>query len=197
MTRLTLSDACLMEASGELGAKAHEKLQSHIEKFPAALLEFEIARGNLELLRTLPKVELSKDERRQISSNIKVGIQQKLWREKHAQMVAHRWKLAYRVLAGVSGVAACLVIGAGVMWVQEQNELRAVRTAEQLVNGYLAAGQTNVTDRQFGAVSQDIDDLLNGMAASLSASRPPELSAFMNDDELAPSGRTKLSPSDL
>ena len=186
MTRLTLSEACLMEASGELGAKAHAKLQAHIEKFPAALLEFEIARGNLELLRTLPKVQLTQDEKRQIGSNIKVGIQQKLWRAQQADKVARRWKFAYRALAGVSGVAACLVIGAGVLWVKDQNDLRTVRTAEQLVNGYLAAGQANGTDQRFGEVSQDIDALINGMSATKSGSRSDEMMSMAGDEDLPP-----------
>lgn len=182
MTRLTLSEACLMEASGELGAKAHAKLQAHIDKYPAALLEFEIARGNLEMLRTLPKVQLTQDESRQIGSNIKVGIQQKLWQAQHARKSAYRWKIAYRTLAGITGVAAAMVITAGVLWVEKQNNLRALRNAEQLVDGYLATGQTNDTDNQLGALSQNIEELLKNMASKTTPRGESEVLKFVGDE---------------
>jgi len=40
MKKLTLTEACLMEASGELGGKAREKLHDHVNRFPRALLEY-------------------------------------------------------------------------------------------------------------------------------------------------------------
>lgn len=129
MSRLNLSQHCLLDVSGELGDKARDKLQDQVATYPAAMLEYEVIRGQFELLRSIPEFHdtLTSRQTRQIGENIKAGIQHALAEQRRAVVAARRRRIMYRVLSVVSGVAACLVIAAGFMTVRREMQVRQAR----------------------------------------------------------------------
>ncbi len=119
--KLTLTEACLMDASGELGANAKAKLAEHVQQFPKALLEYEIARGNMALLNSLPKSAMTDVGAKKMSNAIKAGIQKKLVEQKREEQARRRWKLIHRAVAGVSAVAAGLVIAMSINYLVSED----------------------------------------------------------------------------
>ncbi len=129
MSRLNLSQHCLLDVSGELSAKAQSKLQDQVATYPAAMLEYEVIRGQFEMLRSIPEFHdtLPSRQTRQIGENIKRGIQEALELQRRQVIAARRRKILYRVLSVVSGVAACLVIAAGFITVRRDMQRRQAR----------------------------------------------------------------------
>jgi hypothetical protein len=159
MTRLNLAQTCLLDVSGELGAKAKAQLQEHVAKYPAALVEHELTRVQFDLLRSMPKPEFSEERKRLIAAQIKRGIHLKL-REKELKIAAgKRWKIVYHALAGASALAACLVIYASVQLMVKQVEedrRQAIAKAEQSMRDYLDTDAANMTDFAFDNVASEI-----------------------------------------
>jgi hypothetical protein len=164
--KLTLTEACLMEASGELGGKAQAHLREHIAKYPAALRECEIARANLALLQPLPKVELSEEQRRIIGNDIKAGVQRKLWVRRHEEQAQKRWKHIYRALAVASAVAAAVVVTGSFYYLDVQNSKQRSAVAraellrkEQVLDSYLASEEPTAIDRDINEFTQGVEKL--------------------------------------
>src|SRR5579872_3439220 len=107
--RLSLSQTCLMDVSGELGKKAREQLHEHVAKFPAAMLEYEVMRGQFNLLRSVPRLPLDEAARKHMADAIKQGVHRKVRQAELQERSRMRWRLAYKALAGVTGIAAALV----------------------------------------------------------------------------------------
>ncbi len=120
--KLSLSQTCLLDVSGELGAGAKEHLQQHVQKYPAAHLEYELAPGRYTLLRSLPGKtdQLDQFTRENIADGIKKGIHQVLDDQRRRQRQAGLARLFYGFMAVASGVAAALVVAAGVYIVHER-----------------------------------------------------------------------------
>ena len=177
--KLTLTEACLMEASGELGANAKAKLLEHVQQFPKALLEYEIARGNMALLNSLPKPSMTDADKKKMSNAIKAGIQKKLLEQKHEEQAARRWKLIHKAVASVSAVAAGLVIAMSVNYLINENSRQqaAVARAEQTLDIYYAPGTPSQFD---SAIGQAMETLTTLEIASNAASTPFAPSAFEN-----------------
>lgn len=197
MARLKLSEACLLEASGELGAKASAKLREKINKYPAALLEYEITRGNLELLRSLPKVQLTPEEQEQIASKIKVGVQQKLWQQQHAQQAKKRWQVVYRVLAGVSAAAACLVIGFGAIMIYQQHAQYQLAQADDLVSRYIASNDQPGNSDSVRRVMRDMEALQRDSMVTNAPGKSSAVSRYFNDIDITPEDEQDFAPTGL
>lgn len=162
MTRLNLAQTCLLHVSGELGTKAKAQLEEHVEQFPAALVEFELVKGQYAMLRSLPQPHMSSEQRRQIASAIKQGVHRKLRQQENARAAKKRWKLIYRAMAGVTGIAASLVIAAGMWMVQQHQDSQREATlarAEQQVLDYLDTDSENRTDYAYSEVASQIQSL--------------------------------------
>ena len=159
MTRLSLTETCLLDVSGELGKKAKAQLHEHMERIPKAYLEHELIRGQLDLLRSIPKPQMTDEQRRRMASTIKQGVHRKLRQIERTQIAAKRWRIVYHAMAGVSALAACLVITTGIFLVQNhvvQERRVAVARAEQNVREYLQSGPGNMTDYAYNNLNHEI-----------------------------------------
>jgi hypothetical protein len=183
MTRLNLTETCLLEVSGELGAKAHEQLREHIEKFPAAQLEYELIKGQFELLRSAPKVTLTPDQQRQIASQIKQGLHRKLRQKEREEQAALRWKFTYQALAVMTAAAACIVIGMTIFTVNAAMERRDQNNRIEKINSLIAAmgnsDRENDTDRAIHDVAAGITELQGG-SPTLSSSQSKEMTDLLD-----------------
>lgn len=168
MTRLNLTQTCLLDASGELGKSARAQLQRHVEKYPAAMVEYHLIQGRFELLRTLPKVELSEARKRFLAGQIKQGIHKKLRETESRKNSAKRWKMIYHGLAGASALAACLVIYASISYFVNQIEFErheAIAKAAQSMRNYLDADSSNLTDFAFSNMEDQLQSAEHGQEA--------------------------------
>jgi hypothetical protein len=198
--KLTLTEACLLEASGELGGKAHAHLQEHIAKYPAALLEYEIARGNLSLLKTLPKVELSEDQKRIIGNNIKAGVQKKLWAKRHEEQANQRWKHIYRALAVASAVAAAVVVTGSFYYLDQENAKQRsamakaqLQRTEQVLDSFLAPEQLTAIDQDISDISEGVQKLSEDTVAAVPENGSP-IDPQLIDFKITPEDEQEFGP---
>jgi hypothetical protein len=149
MTDLTLQQQCVLDVSGELPPKRAQQLHDAVAAYPAALLEYELVRGQFALLKTLPKVTLPAEREAAIKAAITAGIMRAQGAEFRAARQAVRWRIGYRALAGLSAVAAAVVI-TGSLWVINQNVLRqrqlAIANATESLSDYLQTNPVASTD---------------------------------------------------
>lgn len=191
MTRLNLAQTCLLDVSGELGAKAKAQLREHVAKYPAALVEHELVRVQFELLRSMPKPEFSEGRKRLIAAQIKRGVHLKLRENETKKSAGRRWKIVYHALAGASALAACLVIYASVRLMVrqvEEDRRQAIAKAEQSMRDYLDTDAANMTDFAFDNVANEIrsaGDKYGALATSEVARRAMQKLAddLNNNDE--------------
>ncbi len=174
MKRLNLSQTCLLEVSGELGASARAKLQEHIETYPAALLEFELVRNRFAMLRSLPTFDDQCDQftREKIAQSIKTGIHQAL-RKRRAAASRRRWvRAGYALLSAGSGMAACLLIGASIYMVNLHIQQRQQRIldAEHSIEDVAKANLPDQSGSSYGKMATAISSLekSNGIATTRS-----------------------------
>jgi hypothetical protein len=156
MTRLNLPQTCLLDVSGELGKKAKAQLHEHVAKYPAAMIEYELVRSQFQLLRSVPRLPLDELAARRMAAAIKQGVHRELNRREHQVIMHRRWRLAYRALAGITSVAAALVIYFGVKMVQTEATRREIAQAESHVQDYLSTDTTNQTDSDLDHVATQI-----------------------------------------
>jgi hypothetical protein len=116
MGRLNLQQASLLDASGELGEVARQKLVIRIVDDPVARRQYEAAQADLAVLQILPMPEPSAAERLAIPAMIKKAIRLAL-RERETQVgggvAAHDTWGASRLsrwAAGALALAACAAI---------------------------------------------------------------------------------------
>jgi len=129
MKRLSLSQACMLHASGELGPESSRRLMKHVDASPAAMTEYDQAVANIATLNSLPALE---DEflplrLEQIRSTILNGVITKQRQERRRELKKKLRPIFYRGMSLVSGVAAALVVMAGVHLVQMRAAARAQR----------------------------------------------------------------------
>jgi len=168
MTRLSLTETCLLDVSGELGKKTRAQLHEHMDRIPKAYLEHELIRGQFDLLRSIPKPHMTDDQRRHMASAIKQGIHRKLRKIEREQVAAKRWRIVYHAMAGVSALAASLVITVGIFLVQNhvvQERRLAIARAEQNVRDYLQPGPGNMTDYAYNNLTQEIQLAVDSQSA--------------------------------
>ncbi|MCL5945928.1 MAG: hypothetical protein M1472_03615 [Planctomycetes bacterium] len=116
MKQLKLSQACLLDVSGELGSEARALLREHVETYPDAMLEYDQALAHFKTLQTLPSMASQIDQvtlermRQQVRQAVRDAVDQ--------QRRTARWRVArrlfYRAMSVAAGMAAVLVVMAGV-----------------------------------------------------------------------------------
>jgi hypothetical protein len=125
-----LRQASLLDASGELGDPARQKLALRLLEDPVARRRHENARDNLALLQILPIPEPSASERRAIPAMIKRAIRLALLEEDAAasglpapspDRPARRWA---RWSAGALAMAACAAIVASLAMNNQSHHAR-------------------------------------------------------------------------
>lgn len=129
MKRLSLSQACLLHAAGELGVESSQRLMEHIETYPAAMLEYDQTVTNLASLEVLPTLEeeFLPLQLKQVQRQITNGVITKQRQERRREIKRKLRPIFYRGMSLVSGVAAALVVMAGVHMVQMRAAARAQR----------------------------------------------------------------------
>ena len=136
MKRLSLSQACLLHAAGELGQRSSERLMEHVETYPAAMIEYEKAVAEIAVLQSLPTIddELKPLELERIRHHIVRGIMDKRRREKRVEFRRRLRPLFYRTMSIASGVAAALVVMAGIHVVQMRSAAREQRLRDAVTD---------------------------------------------------------------
>ena len=166
MTRLNLTETCLLEVSGELGETAKAQLREHIATIPAAKLEYELIKGQFELLQSIPKPTLTDIQKREIASHIKQGNHRKLRQVEQQEQARNRWKLIYRAMAGVSAIAACGVIVVTILTVNqnvsEQRTAARIQAIERAIESMRDAEQENTFGQSLRDVAAGINELEKG-----------------------------------
>jgi hypothetical protein len=196
MTRLNLNETCLLEASGELDAGARQRLLEYFEKHPSARRHYEQIKGELERLRSLPKVELTEAQKARHLAGIKGGIHAKLDRDHHEEVAARRRKFIYRALASISAAAAAIVIVAGVLSldksIEETHRQQKIAKINEAVERLLPYGeQPNQVDDTLQNVANSIQEL-QSENPSVAGIHDTELSNLL--DELSNVPQTKPEP---
>ncbi len=150
MIRMNFREACLLDASGELGKTARRELLEYIRDNPAANGEYHEIRQTLESLEHVPPTEFSAKQRIEIPAQIKNTIRRALRQQQHEKQAATRQKLIRRALLGVGSLAALLFLTMGVRLPQaaairhDREQLASVNAAidhllsygDQPVNSY-------------------------------------------------------------
>jgi anti-sigma factor RsiW len=114
MTRLNLIDASLLDASGELGPDARQRLHARLARKPAARAKYNAIHAQFSRLSALPRPSLSDAEKLRIAGNIKASIHDRLAKQARETQALRRAKLIHYALAGLSAAAAAIVVVAGV-----------------------------------------------------------------------------------
>ncbi len=145
MKRLSLSQACLLHAAGELGAESSRRLVEHIETYPAAMLEYDQTVANLASLKALPALEeeFRPLQLEQMRRQIHNGVIAKQRQERRKEIKRKLRPIFYRGMSLVSGVAAALVVMAGVHMVQMRAAARAQRLRDAATS-FREFAQTNL-----------------------------------------------------
>jgi hypothetical protein len=114
MTRLNFTEACLLDASGELGPAARRKLLLYVRENPAALARYREILKQFEILPPADPLELSARDRREIPAQIKRNIHTILRRQLADKRAAKRLKLIRWASAGIGSAAAMVLLMAAV-----------------------------------------------------------------------------------
>ncbi len=125
---------------------------------------------------------MSAEVRRRIASEIKQGVHRKLRQREREALTAKRWKFAYRAMAAVSGLAACLLVAAGVLLAQQHVAMEAVANAEKNLQDWHDAGADTLTDLRYEDVAQQISDLQDENKAVASNDAPHSAMEQLLDD---------------
>jgi hypothetical protein len=161
MTRLNLIDTSLLEASGELDPAARQRLMDYFERHPGAQAQFQTLKAEMELLRSLPRPRLTEEQKALYSGNIKQGIHRKLRAQEREEQSARRRRLIYTALAGISGIAAAIVIVVGVLMMHDAAMVKSqVARADRIRNAVDVLTPYEQEPNQ-------VDDTLNDVAASI------------------------------
>lgn len=181
------SQACLLDVSGELGTEARGILRDHVETYPAAMLEYDQVLLRFKRLNALPPLESHMD---QVSlERMKQQVKQSLHEAVHQQHKTARWRMMrrwfYRSMSIASGVAAAVVIMAGIYIVRQHIQAHQARvmdaenTFQEMAESHLPYqantpirlirtriehfGGGNVFDAESGAGSAGIMHLFNAL----------------------------------
>lgn len=129
MKQPKLSQSCLLDVSGELGPEAGGILREHVETYPSAMFEYDQALSQYKQLRSLPSVESQID--RLSMERMKQQVKDRVHGAVDQQLSAARWRMFrrvfYRSMSIASGVAAGLVVMAGVYIVRQHIQAQQVR----------------------------------------------------------------------
>ena len=182
-----LSQACLLDVSGELGAEASGLLREHVETYPAGMLEYDQALSKFKLFNDLPRLESQIDQvslermKQQVKQAVHDAVDQQIKIVRRRAM--RRW--FYRTMSVASGVAAAAVVVAGVYIVRQHIQAHQARvmdaenTFQEMAESHLPYrantsirqirasidrfGSRNMFDAQSGADSAGMMQLFNAL----------------------------------
>jgi hypothetical protein len=161
MTRLNLNETCLLDASGELDGGARQRLLQYFEKHPNARRHYVQIKSELDLLRSLPRVELTEAQRAKYLAGIQGGIHAKLEKDHQEEVAARRRKFIYRALATISAAAAAVVIVAGLLSLDKSMEEAHRRDMAQRMQDTVI--RLSNYDQQPNQVDETLDNVANSI----------------------------------
>jgi hypothetical protein len=109
MTRFNFKEACLLDASGELGPDARRALAAYLHENPDLRFEYLDIHEQYHLLSSAPPVELSPGEEARIAAQMKACLHAASLERKREKQAATRQKLIASALAGLTSAAAALL----------------------------------------------------------------------------------------
>ena len=170
MTKLNLTECCMLEVSGELGDDASSRLRRYLSMHPRAQREYEALKAQFDKVRSIPHVELSAAERVAFSSKVKGAVRAKLLAHEKAQASQRRWKIASYFLRVTSvAAAAILVVGAIVALEQsarQRKQYERMARIDRATETLAAYTDTTNQDEQQISNLQDSVARLNSESAS-------------------------------
>jgi hypothetical protein len=122
MTRLNLTNASLLDISGELGSAAQEQLHEHLDAKPDAQAEYNVLAAQYAVLRSLPKPEVSDALKAGMTARIKAAIHAHLDFQARGKRALQRARLIHYALAGLSAAAAVAVVTAGLVLLNSHHQ---------------------------------------------------------------------------
>lgn len=162
----------MLEAAGELGTPARKRLYAYLKKHPEARVELEKARAELGLLASIPQDSLSPDMMRMVPAAVKRSVHRRLDRLQREKRADDRWKLTYYAVTAVSGIAALLVIVAGIynlnLSVSQKREREKMATLNTAIDrlAIYSDGPTQY-DRDIAEVNSSIAQLQSQDSAAM------------------------------
>jgi len=171
---------CLLDVSGELTHTAREKLRDRVEKYPDAKIEYEVIRGRYKLLRSLPPPDESIDpiDLQRMQRSVKGAVQKELDKNQR-KLGFNRFKHAgFRFMLVASGMAAGLLLVAGLslLQIQSQSRQESLLDAENTFNE-LAESKLPM---QSGDALSDLADKIASLQKSPSVESRIGNAQFMN-----------------
>jgi hypothetical protein len=182
-----LSQACLLDVSGELGAEASELLREHVETYPAGMLEYDQALSTFKQLNSLPPLESQMDQvsRERLKQQVKRAVHRAVGQQQKTARLRTMRRWFYRSMSIASGVAAAMVVMAGVYIVRQHIQAHQARvmdaenTFQEMAESHLPYrantsirqirasidrfGSRNMFDAQSGADSAGMMQLFNAL----------------------------------
>lgn len=110
MTRFNFKEACLLDASGELGPGARQALAAYLKENPDVRHEYHDICKQYELLKRLPPAEITAEQRAEIPAQLKATLQAAFLQQTQMKQAATRRRLIRSALAGVASAAAAVVV---------------------------------------------------------------------------------------
>ncbi|MGN6368584.1 MAG: hypothetical protein ACTHN5_10015 [Phycisphaerae bacterium] len=159
MTKLNLTECCMLEISGELGAQASARLHRYLSMHPRARREYDMLKAQFAKVRSIPHVELSAAERVAVSTQLKAAVRNKLLANERARAAQRRWKIASYLLRGGSiAAAAVLVVGAAISLDQtarQRKQIERMARIDRATETLAAYSDTTSQDEQEISQLQD------------------------------------------
>jgi hypothetical protein len=110
MTRFNFKEACLLDASGELGPDARRELAAYLRQNPDAREEYLDICAQFDLLQALPPVELAPADNSAIPARLKANLHAAALARKRKKQAVTRRQLIASALAGLTSAAAAVLV---------------------------------------------------------------------------------------
>ena len=145
MNNLSLTEACLLDVSGELAPPARQALYDYISQNPDAGIEYEAIRAQFELLGALPIHEPSAVRRREIPAQVKLAIHALLQRQAREKRVARFKSLRRYALGAMTAIAACVILVAS-LWAEARRESATRQQQVATINAIIHRAELSRTE---------------------------------------------------
>jgi anti-sigma factor RsiW len=185
MTKLNLTECCMLDVSGELGDEASARLHRYLSMHPRAQREYDALKSQFDRVRSIPHVELSAAERVAVSSRIKGAVRAKLLAHEKAQAAQRRWKIAtYLIKATSVAAAGVVVIGALVAIEQSAKQRKQIERMAKIdrATETLAAysDTTNSDEQQITNLQDSVARLQTESASTVADIDNHEMASVLN-----------------
>ncbi|HUO08865.1 MAG TPA: hypothetical protein VM008_11230 [Phycisphaerae bacterium] len=185
MTKLTLTECCMLEVSGELGSDASTRLHRYLSMHPRAQREYDRIKTQFDALRSLPPIELSAANRSAIASNIKRAVRVKLEARERVETSRRRWQIAsYLMRISATAAAAVIVLGAlftiqqAAMQRKQMERMARIDKATETLAAY--SDRTTQDEQELSDIQTSVAQLKSEGAATIADVDNREMVSVLN-----------------